>query len=111
MSTRFEFDVHTNATPEQVVELLTDFSADRPKRWPALSAKTYEVYRVGETDADVQEGQDFPKLYSRWRYDWSKPGTVTLTVTESKYVEVGSYHSITATAAVRALIRAERCVR
>lgn len=71
MRTQFEFDVHTKATPDQVVELFTDFSADRPKRWPALSPKQYRVLSVGETEADVWEGQDLPKINARWHYGWS----------------------------------------
>lgn len=39
---------------------MTDFSPNRPHRWPALSAKAFEVYHVGATEADVREGQDFP---------------------------------------------------
>jgi hypothetical protein len=45
--TKFEFDFVTTATPDQVIELMTDFSPNRPRRWPALSAKTFEVYHVG----------------------------------------------------------------
>jgi hypothetical protein len=30
--TRFEFDFVTTATPDQVIELMTDFSANRPDR-------------------------------------------------------------------------------
>jgi hypothetical protein len=43
MPTRVELDLDTRATPEQVVERLTYFSPDRPKRWPALSERWYEV--------------------------------------------------------------------
>ncbi|WP_280303428.1 hypothetical protein [Nocardia neocaledoniensis] len=99
MRTAFEFDVHTAASPAQVVELLTDFSANRPNRWPALSARSYEVYSVGDTEAVVLEGQDFPKIYATWHYDWSVPGTVRMTVTESPYLAAGSFHVVTATAA------------
>jgi hypothetical protein len=35
--TTFEFDFVTTATPDQVVELMTDFSPNRPHRWPASS--------------------------------------------------------------------------
>lgn len=99
MRTRFEFDLHTSATPEQIVELLTDFSPNRPSRWPALSAKLFEVYSVGATSADVREGQDLPKLFASWHYDWSAPGLVNMTVTESPYLERGSFHSVLATPA------------
>jgi hypothetical protein len=99
MPTRVEFEFHTRATPDEVVGLLTDFSADRPKRWPALSERWYEVYDVGESAADVREGQDRPTMWAREHYDWSTPGTVTWTVTESSDLAPGSFVSIRAAAA------------
>ncbi|MBC6448520.1 SRPBCC family protein [Actinokineospora xionganensis] len=94
MRTRFEFDVHTRATPEQVIELFTDFSANRPNRWPALSPREYRVFSVGETEAEAQEGQDLPKVSARWHYDWSTPGKVVMTVTESAYLATSSFHTV-----------------
>jgi len=64
--TKFEFDFVTTATPDQVIELMTDFSPNRPHRWPASSVKAFEVYHLGDTDADIREGQDFPKLWATW---------------------------------------------
>jgi hypothetical protein len=64
--TKIEFDFVTRATPDQVIELMTDFSPNRPRRWPASSAKAIEVYHLGETEADNREGQDFPKLWATW---------------------------------------------
>jgi hypothetical protein len=98
MPTRLEFDFHTRATPGEVVELLTDFTPERPKRWPALSERWYEVYDVGTTTADVREGQDKPTLWARERYDWTAPGSVTWTVAESSDLEPGSFVTL-ATAA------------
>jgi len=95
--TKFEFDFVTTATPDQVIELMTDFSPNRPHRWPASSVKAFEVYHVGETEADIREGEDFPKLWSKWHYDWSTPGSVTLTVTESDAMEAGSFMALAAT--------------
>ena len=97
MHTKFEFDFITTATPEQVIELMTDFSPSRPHRWPASSVKAFEVYHLGETEADIREGQDFPKLWATWHYDWSTPGSVTLTVTDSGALDPGSYMTLTAT--------------
>jgi hypothetical protein len=94
--TKFEFDFHTDATPEQVVELLTDFSPNRLNSWPALSAKAFHVYMVGDRTADAREGQDFPKIWSTWHYDWSTPGKVVLTVTESDAIAPGSHVSFEA---------------
>lgn len=99
MHTKFEFDFATMATPEQVVELMTDFSPNRPHRWQASSVTAFEVYHLGETVADIREGQDFPKLWATWHYDWPVPGTVTLTVVESDALAAGSNMTLTATAA------------
>jgi hypothetical protein len=95
--TKFEFEFETTATPEQVIELMTDFSPNRPHRWPASSVKAFKVYHIGETDAEIREGQDFPKLWARWRYDWSTPKSVTLTVVESDAQAPGSFMTLTAT--------------
>jgi hypothetical protein len=94
--TKFEFDFETTATPEQVVELMTDFSPDRPHRWPASSVKAFEVYRRGETEADIREGQDFPKLWATWHYDWSTPDSVTLSITDSAALQPGGFMTLTA---------------
>jgi hypothetical protein len=94
--TTFEFDFVTTAAPQQVVELMTDFSPNRPHRWPASSVKAFEVYRIGDTDADIREGQDFPKLWAKWHYDWSKPNSVTLTIIESDALDAGGFMSLTA---------------
>ncbi len=97
MRTTFEFDFVTTATPDQVIELMTDFSPARPRRWPASSEKAFEVYRLGETEAEIREGQDFPKLWARWHYDWSTPGSVTLTVVEADALTPGGFMTITTT--------------
>ena len=76
---------------------MTDFSATRSRRWPASSEAAFEVYRVGDTDAEIREGQDFPKLWARWHYDWSQPGTVTLTIVEAEALHPGGFMSLTAT--------------
>jgi len=96
--TTFDFDFVTTATPDQIVELMTDFSANRSRRWPASSEAALEVYRIGDTDAEIREGQDFPKLWARWHYDWSQPGTVTLTIVEADALRPGGFMSLTATA-------------
>jgi hypothetical protein len=71
---------------------MTDFSPNRVHRWPASSAKAFEVYHLGETEADIREDQDFPKLWATWHYDWSTPGSVKLTVTENRRAPAGRLH-------------------
>jgi len=59
--TKFEFDFETTATPEQVVELMTDFSPNRPHRWPASSVKAFEVYRRGGDRRRYPRGPGLPE--------------------------------------------------
>jgi hypothetical protein len=54
--TKSEFDFVTTATPDRVFELMTDFSPNRPHRWAASSVKAFEVYHVGEIEAEIREG-------------------------------------------------------
>jgi hypothetical protein len=87
--TEFEFD--TALSPEQVVAALTDFTERRPEIWESLSRDAYQVFGVGETWADVREGNRTPKVWARERYDWSTPGVVRWEVTESNFSNPGSY--------------------
>jgi hypothetical protein len=34
----------------------------------AVSGKAFEVYHLGDSQADIREGQDFPKLWAKWHY-------------------------------------------
>ena len=90
---KIEFDVETSLTPERVKSALLDFSDRRPEIWPSLSAKQYEVYSVGGTNADVREGSELPgmTIWAREYYDWSQPGVVRWTARESNFCKPGSY--------------------
>jgi hypothetical protein len=89
---KVEMDIDTKLPPEKVVAALTDFSEQRPDIWPGLSREYYEVYSVGDSWAEVREGNVKPfRTWAKERYDWSKPGTVTWTVNESNFCKAGSY--------------------
>src|SRR5919202_4009138 len=90
---RLELETESSLSPEQVVAALTDFSDRRPKMWTGISPQYYEVYCVGDTNADVREGtkQGPINVWARENYDWSTPGTVTWTVKESNFCTAGSY--------------------
>jgi hypothetical protein len=96
---RVEVDVDTSLPPGRVREALLDFSDRRPDIWPGLERSLYEVYSVGETSADVKEGSKMPGMtvWAREHYDWSTPGTVRWTVTESNFCAPGSYVAATVT--------------
>jgi hypothetical protein len=89
--------VETSAPPEKVREALLDFSERRPEVWPSLSPDLYEVYSIGETSAEIKEGNSSPfgAFWARERYDWSDPATVRWTVVESNFCTPGSYVSAT----------------
>ena len=90
---KLEFDVETFLTPEHVRSALLDFSDRRPEVWPNLSRKYYEVYSVGDTEADVREGSEMPgmTIWAREHYDWSQPHIVRWTARESTFCTPGSY--------------------
>ena len=95
---RVEIDVESRASPERVIAGLTDFTERRPELWPGLNAKKYRVYEVGDTWAEVQEGNN-DRIWARERYDWSTPGTVRWTVVESSFSTTGDF--------VEAIVRAK----
>src|ERR1700756_3745176 len=83
--------VHTSASPRQVLAAARDFSERRPKLWPNVKAKHFEVHDTGEQFADVTEGVWIIGLFwERSRYEWSQPDAVTATVTDSNVIEAGS---------------------
>ena len=87
---RIEVDVESSASPERVIAGLTNFTERRPELWPGLNPKKYRVYEVGDTWADVQEGNN-DMIWARERYDWSTPGTVRWTVQESSFSTTGDF--------------------
>jgi hypothetical protein len=91
---RIEMDLDTKLPPDRVIGALTDFSERRPDIWPGLSREYYEVYSVGDTWAEVREGNVKPfRTWAKERYDWSTPGKVTWTVNESNFCKPGSFVS------------------
>jgi hypothetical protein len=81
----------TPVPPERVRAALTDFSDARPSIWPSLAPDHYEVHARGEDWAEVTEGADFAGgVWERGRYDWSQPGVVRFSVSDSNAFAAGS---------------------
>jgi hypothetical protein len=78
--------------PDRVLEAAYDFSERRAEVWPAVSVKYLEVHELGDTSADVTEGTRAGPIvnWERCDYDWSQPGSVKATVTDSNVYEPGS---------------------
>ena len=86
------FSVDTPVAPEQVVGALIDFSPRRTELWPSLDPKYFTVHGQGDTWADVTEGSSAGGgIWERSHYEWSEPGVVRLTVTDSNMFKPGSY--------------------
>ena len=86
--------------PERVLHAAHDFSDQREDVFPAVSIKRMDVHEMGQTSADVTEGTRAGPIvnWERCRYDWSTPGRVLATVTDSNvYATPGSKWEITAT--------------
>jgi hypothetical protein len=87
--------------PERILEIGHDFSARRAEVFDAVSMERMKIHAVGETSADVTEGTragPFGVNWERCDYDWSQPGVVTATVTDSNvYAVPGSRWELRAT--------------
>ncbi len=85
-------ELDTKASPERVIRALTDFSPKRFELWPNVERKYFKVESQGESSAEVTEGSGvFGGVWERGRYDWSRPGTVRIDVTDSNAFKPGSY--------------------
>ncbi len=100
----------TPVSPDRVLATARDFSNRREQIFPAVSVKRMEVHASGEGSADVTEGTRAGPIvnWERCDYDWSRPGSVTATVTDSNvYAVTGSSWEIRATASERGGSRVE----
>jgi hypothetical protein len=89
----------TPVVPDRVLEAARDFSERRAELWPDVHVAHLHVHEVGETFAEVSEGNPWPigYVWERLRYDWSKPGSVKGVVTDSNIFKPGSTWEIKAT--------------
>ena len=90
----------TTVAPDRVLLAARDFTDRRAEIFPAVSVPKLEVHGEGETSADVTEGTSagIGDNWERCDYDWSRPGSVTATVTDSNvYAVPGSSWEMKAT--------------
>jgi len=84
----------------QVLAAAHDFSERRAEIFPAVSLEYFEVHELGDKWADVTEGTraGVGINWERCLYDWSQPGSVIATVTDSNVYGVpGSSWELRAT--------------
>ena len=89
------FAIKTSLSPDKVLSMLIDFSADRPQVWPGLYKGAYKVYVLGDHSSEVREGSRAPKVWAREHYDWSRPGVVRWEVVDSNFCQVGGSVQVT----------------
>jgi Polyketide cyclase / dehydrase and lipid transport len=85
---------------ERVLAAAHDFSNRRADIFPAVSLEYFEIHELGATWADVTEGTraGVGINWERCRYDWSRPGSVKATVSDSNvYAVPGSSWELRAT--------------
>ena len=100
--TTIRIKLTTALPPDRVLYGAHDFGARRVDIWPAVRAEHFVVHSSGDKIADVTEGTPagVGTNWERCHYDWSQPGTVIATVTESNvYAVPGSSWQIAATGA------------
>ena len=83
------FDLVTKASPEQVLEAMTDFTDRRTRIWKTLDPRVYEVRDLGDTWAVAREGSPHSPYWVVVRYDWSDPRVVRWTELETNHGDPG----------------------
>ena len=79
----------TTKSPEEVRQILTDFSPARADAWPGVDLSHLEVHDSGEDWVEVTEGNKIG--WERERYTWDDgAGTVTATTIDSNLWAAGS---------------------
>jgi hypothetical protein len=78
---QIHFHRTTSLSPVQYIAGLTDFGPGRSKIFGNSADEYLKVHHLGRTDADVTEGSG--GIWERLHYDWSDPGHVVLTTTDS----------------------------
>ena len=82
-------EVRSPLSPAEVLRVITDFSERRAEAWPGVDLDRLVVHEVGESFADVTEGND--TTWERERYEWdAAAGTVTATTLDSNVWGAGS---------------------
>jgi len=85
----------TTATPEQFLAGVTDFGPGRSKIFPNSAGGYLKVHSQDPGQADVTEGSN--GIWERLHYDWSDPGRITMTTTDSNVWGGRSGHTYTLT--------------
>jgi hypothetical protein len=89
------FQAQTTSTPTQFIAGLTDFGPGRSEVFKNSADSYLMVHNQGPHRADVTEGSG--GVWERLDYDWSDPGHVKLTTTDSNVFGGASGYTYTLT--------------
>jgi hypothetical protein len=89
------FHTQTSSTPEQFIAGLTDFGPGRSEVFKNSADSYLMVHNTAPHQADVTEGSG--GVWERLDYDWSDPGQVKLTTTDSNMFGGASGYTYTIT--------------
>ena len=91
--------LESSLPPKRVLATAVDFTDRRSEIFPAVEPAHYELHSLNGDRADASEGTGtgIGVSWERCDYDWSEPGQVTATVTDSNVYTPGSAWIITAT--------------
>jgi hypothetical protein len=89
------FHAVTTSTPEQFIAGLTDFGPGRSKVFKNSADAYLRVHHRGSNQADVTEGSG--GIWETLHYDWSDPGRIALTTTDSNVFGGASGYTYTLT--------------
>jgi hypothetical protein len=83
------FTVHTSLSPNEVMDLMTDFGPSRVQNWPNIDEAHFEVHETGPDWAEVTEGTSMG--WERERYSWdAAAGTIAIETLDSNLWGPGS---------------------
>jgi hypothetical protein len=107
---------HSDLSPDVVLAAARDFSERRADRWPDVHVEHLRIHEMGDTWAEVTEGNPWPigVVWERLRYDWSDPHALRGTVVDSNLFKPGSTWELWATpedGGSRVEVRANRHLR
>lgn len=89
---------HSELPPDVVLSAARDFTDRRADMWPDVHLEYLQVHEIGESHADVTEGNPWPigYVWERLRYDWSDPRSLRGQVIESNIFKPGSTWELSA---------------
>jgi hypothetical protein len=76
---------HSELPPDVVLVAARDFTDQRADMWPDVHVEYFHVHEIGESYAEVTEGNPWPigYVWERLRYDWTDPNALRGRVIDS----------------------------